>query len=178
MSRADDIAQAFYEDPDLRGSLTDDEADVLLKWASEQAARLDASGADDAAFQALADQLRKLVKQINRYAGEGLYTPPVEQAEALTVIAEQAEDIGLVTTPVFSAQAAPSDPMAALTGLLASFSPTEGTVPSPVKPTPEEVETTPPTTTEPIPPMPVESEPTEPASHPAPSDFDEDVHDF
>lgn len=125
MSRADDVVQAFYEDADLRDSLTDDEADVLLRWASEQAARLDASGADDAAFDDLASQLRQLVKRINRYAGEGLYTPPDAQAAALTAIAQGAQGIGLATAPAFSAQAAPADPMAALTGVLASFSPAE-----------------------------------------------------
>lgn len=146
MSRAENVAQAFYEDPDLRDSLTDDEAEVLLRWASEQAARLDASGADDAAFDELASQLRRLVKQINRYAGEGAYTPPDSQAAALSGIAANAEAVGLTVTPVFSAQVAPADPMAALTGLLSSLTPAPEAAPSepdapvesPISPTDED----------------------------------------
>jgi hypothetical protein len=142
VSRAENVAQAFYEDPDLRDSLTDDEAEVLLRWAAEQAARLDASGADEAAFDELTGQLRRLVKQINRYAGEGAYTPPDEQAADMTAIAESASAVGLNALPAFSAQAAPTDPMEALTGLLASLTPAsapESPAESPVPPeTPDE----------------------------------------
>lgn len=129
MSRADSLIEAFYEDPDLRDSLTDDEAEVLLRWASEQAARLDASGADDAAFDALATELRRLVKQINRYAGEGAYAPADAQAAALSGITAGAQAVGLNVMPTFSAQAA-ADPMGALTGLLASMTPAETPTPS------------------------------------------------
>lgn len=164
MSRADDIAQAFYEDPDLRGSLTDDEADVLLRWASEQAARLDASGADDAAFAELSGQLRRLVRQINDYAGDGLYTPPAEQAAALTAIAEGAQGIGLTAAPTFSAQAAPADPMTALTGLLNSLAPAAA----------------PAADNAPVEAQAVHAEPEAPEPEPpsAPPPFDEDFHDL
>lgn len=123
MSRVDSLVEAFYEDTDLRDALTDDEAEVLLRWAAEQAARLDASGADDAAFDALARELRRLTREINRFAGEGLYAPAEAQAEALTAIGQGAQAVGLAMLPSFSAQAAPADPMAALTGLLARFAP-------------------------------------------------------
>jgi hypothetical protein len=141
MTRADSLVQAFYEDPDLRDSLTDDEAEVLLRWAGEQAARLDASGADDAAFEALAAELRRLVKQINRYAGEGAYAPPEAQSAALSGIAAGAQAVGLNMIPTFSAQAAPADPMSALTGLLGSLTPAETLTPlaePPAPPTDEE----------------------------------------
>ena len=177
MSRADDLVQAFYEDPDLRDSLTDDEADVLLKWASEQASRLDAEGADDAAFDELAGQLRRLVKQINRYAGEGLYTPPDEQTSALAAIAERAGSIGLTAAPTFAAQAAPADPMAALTGVLASFSASEaapaGNVTAQAEPA-QDV-TVPPAPVEPAPPAAEAFESAQPA---VPYPFDEDLHDL
>ena len=140
MTRAGDVVQAFYEDPDLRDSLTDDEADVLLRWAGDQAARLDAGGADDAAFDALAAELRRLVKQINRYAGEGAYAPPEAQSAALSGISAGAQAVGLTVTPTFSAQAAPADSMTALTGLLASLSP-EAPAPPPAEdpaPNPDE----------------------------------------
>ena len=177
MSRADDLVQAFYEDPDLRDSLTDDEADVLLKWASEQASRLDAEGADDAAFDELAGQLRRLVKQINRYAGEGLYTPPDEQTSALAAIAERAGNIGLTAAPTFAAQAAPGDPMAALTGVLASFSASEaapaGNVTAQAEPARDV--TVPPASTETAPVAPEPVEPAQPSASPV---FDEDFHDL
>ena len=142
MTRADLLVQAFYEDPDLRDSLTDDEAEVLLRWASEQAARLDASGADDAAFDVLAAELRRLVKQINRYAGEGAYAPPDAQSAALSNISAGAQAVGLNMMPTFSAQAAPTDPMSALTGLLASMAPAPDA--APVEPPAPPVEAPPP----------------------------------
>jgi len=123
VSRADALIQAFYEDADLRDALTDDEAEVLLRWAAGQAARLDAGGAEDAAFDALARELRRLIREINRFAGEGLYAPHEAQAEALTAIGQGAQAVGLSMLPSFSAQAAPADPMAALTGLLARLTP-------------------------------------------------------
>jgi len=177
MSRADDIVQAFYEDPDLRDSLTDDEAEVLLKWAAEQANRLDAGGADDAAFEELAGQLRRLVKQINRYAGEGLYTPPDEQAVALTAIAERAGSIGLTAAPSFSAQAATADPMAALTGVLASFSASVGKA---EVSTAVQAETTLPAAVSDAPPEPAPTAfmPTESAGPSELPAYDEDLHDL
>lgn len=123
MSRADDLVQALYEDPDLRDALTDDEADVLLRWAGEQAARIDASAADDAAFEAQANALRRMVKQMNRYAGESSYAPPDAQASALSAVTEQAAAVGLAATPVFEAQAADADPLTLLNILIARLTP-------------------------------------------------------
>ncbi|HYO87220.1 MAG TPA: hypothetical protein VER79_01160 [Candidatus Limnocylindrales bacterium] len=123
MSRAEAVVEAFYEDPGLRGSLTDDEADVLLRWASAQAERLDATGADDAAFEALTSHLRQLIERLNWTAGEGSYATSEARTAALSAIAANAQVVGLNFTPSFSAQAAPADPMDALTGLLASLEP-------------------------------------------------------
>ncbi|MBL8146339.1 MAG: hypothetical protein JNL34_08135, partial [Anaerolineae bacterium] len=150
---------------------------VLLKWASEQAGRLDAEGADDAAFDELAGQLRRLVKQINRYAGEGLYTPPDEQASALMAIAERAGSIGLTTAPTFSAQAAPADPMAALAGVLASFAPTEAAPPGPAIDLPETGQSVA-ATSAPVESAPSAPEPVEPAQPSVTPVFHEDFHDL
>lgn len=131
MSRADSVIESFYEDANLRGSLTDDEADVLFQWAAQQAERLDASGADDAAFDALTDHLRQLVERINWTAGEGSYAAPEERAAALTTIAADAQAVGLSFAPPFSAQAVPAEPMEALHGLLTSLEPTSAPLPTP-----------------------------------------------
>lgn len=178
MSRAGDLVQAFYEDANLRDSLTDDEAEVLLKWAAGQANRLDAEGADDAAFDELAGQLRRLVKQINHYAGEGLYTPPDEQAPALAAIAENAQKIGLTAAPAFQAQAAPADPMAALTGILASFSASETAPAESVAAQAEPAEAPATAQAESVPPVWAEPAATETAQPPAPPVYDEDLYDL
>lgn len=138
MSRADSVIESFYEDANLRGSLTDDEADVLFQWAAAQAGRLDASGADDAAFEALTDRLRQLIERINWTAGEGSYAAPEDRAAALNSITADAQAVGLSFVPPFSAQAVPAEPMEALHGLLASLEPA-----SPPPPAPEEIETPP-----------------------------------
>jgi hypothetical protein len=121
VSRAQQVVESFYEDAGLRGSLTDDEAEVLLRWAAAQAERLDAGGADDAAFEALTARLHHLVERINWTAGEGIYATPEARANALNAIAADAQAVGLTFVPSFSAQAAPADPMEALQGLLASL---------------------------------------------------------
>jgi hypothetical protein len=70
MSRAEDAVQRIYESADVRDELTDDEAEPLLKWAEAELTRLDASGADDATFDAKVVTLMDLLKQMNRYAGK------------------------------------------------------------------------------------------------------------
>jgi hypothetical protein len=131
MSRAQQVMASFYEDAGLRGSLTDDEAEVLLRWAAAQAERIDVGGADDAAFEALAGRLHQLVERINWTAGEGIYSTPEARANALNAIAADAQAVGLTFVPSFSAQAAPADPMEALQGLLASLEAEPAPAPDP-----------------------------------------------
>lgn len=167
MSRAQAVIEAFYEDPGLRDALTDDEADVLLNWAAAQAERLDASGADDAAFEELTGRLRQLVKQLNWSAGEGSYATPEARAAALSSIAADAQAVGLNFTPSFSAQAAPADPMDALNGLLASLEPPSSPG-APAESTPSE---------SPPPSSPATNAESAPSAFPLPAD-DEEFHDL
>lgn len=124
MSRAEDILQAIYEDPDLRDNLTDDEAEVMLKWAETELARLDAEQADETAFEEAADQLRRLLKGINQWIGHK-GDPPEEQAAMIEKIGAAAAGIGrTLAAPaetLASAQAAP-DEMAMLQSILARLS--------------------------------------------------------
>lgn len=122
MSRAESVLQAIYEDPDLRDNLTDDEAEVMIKWAETELTRLDAERADDTAFEEAADQLRRLLKGINRWIGHK-GDPPEEQAAMMAKIGDAAAGIGrTLAAPTFtSAQAAP-DEMAMLQSILSQLS--------------------------------------------------------
>jgi hypothetical protein len=130
MSRAESVLEAIYEDPDLRDNLTDDEAGVMIKWAEAELARLDAEQADDAAFEEAAEQLRRLLKGINRWIGHK-GDPPEAQAAMMEKIGAAASGIGrALAAPVEtlgSAQSAP-DEMAMLQSILSRLS--EGDVPA------------------------------------------------
>lgn len=72
MSRAENAVMRLYEDASLRGDLTDEPADRLLKWAEDKLIALDETADDDAAFEAGAEAILASIKQVNRKVGETL----------------------------------------------------------------------------------------------------------
>jgi hypothetical protein len=60
--------ERLYESPALREDLEDREAEVLLKWAETQVARLAAQDTPD--FEQQCRFLRQMVKGINRFVGQ------------------------------------------------------------------------------------------------------------
>jgi hypothetical protein len=124
-ARVEAAIQRLYEDPDLRDELTDDEAQALLRWAEAELNKVDASSADEVAFEAAVDTLGSLIKSINRFIGRRGYATPDEQAAAFAKIAAHAQALGYplpadAFTPSFEAQAA-GDNIAALQALLSQI---------------------------------------------------------
>lgn len=123
-ARVEAAIQSFYENPDLRDELTDDEAGHLLKWAEAELSKVDARHADDAEFEEAAGTLGSLIKSINRFIGRRGYATPDEQAAAFAKIAAHAQALGypLPATfePTFEAQAA-TDNVTALQTLLSQI---------------------------------------------------------
>ena len=124
-SRVEAAIQSFYEDADLRGELTDDEANVLLRWAETELSKVDAASADDAAFEAATDTLSSLIKSINRFIGRRGYSTPEEQAAGFAKISAHAKALGYplpadAFTASFDAQAA-ADNITALQALLSDI---------------------------------------------------------
>jgi hypothetical protein len=124
-ARAENAIQQLYEDPGLRDELSDDEVPTMLQWAEGAVAKLDARSADDAAFDAGFDALRKLLTSINRYIGRRAYSTPDEQVVEMDRIAERAGMLGYSmpfeqASTLFQAQGA-EDNITALAALLAKI---------------------------------------------------------
>ena len=140
-ARAEAAVQALYEDADLRDELTDEEAQPLYHWAEAQIAQLDASAADDAAFETSADALRRLLKTVNRFVGRRGYATPEEQAEVFAKIAEPAQALGFSMPPeqpaTFVQAQAAVDNQTALKTLLDQLSGGAAAAPAEAAPAPE-----------------------------------------
>lgn len=118
MSRAENALMRLYEDADLRGELTDDEADQMLKWAEGELTRLDASGVDDAAFEAQVETLLNMLKKINRFAGrQGQFSAQAND-QAPANIAALAAELGHPASAEQVAAAGTGDPSGTLTALI------------------------------------------------------------
>lgn len=107
MSQAERAKQQLYADAGVRDELTDDEADVLLKWAEGQIDAMAAKGLDDAAFDEAFAHLNHVVTNINRYTGKREYASPQELQGFLDKLAVEAQALGSpVTAEQLSAPAA------------------------------------------------------------------------
>jgi hypothetical protein len=117
MSRVEAALMRLYEHADLRDELTDDEAEKLFRWAEAELTRLDAASPDDAAFEARADTLMKLLKQMNRYAGRQGQLAAQGATEAPGRIAALASELGHTSDAAHIADAATGDPTSTIEAL-------------------------------------------------------------
>jgi hypothetical protein len=97
--QADRAKQQIYEDTSTRDELTDDEANILLKWGEGQIDSLAAQNLDDAAFEEAYDHLRRVVMNINRFTGKRAYAPPEELTNTLNQLATEAGALGANVSP-------------------------------------------------------------------------------
>ncbi len=179
-ARVEAAIERLYEDSDLRDELTDDEAQHLLRWAEAELSKVDASSADETAFETAVDTLGSLIKSINRFIGRRSYSTPDEQAAAFAKIADHAQSLGYplpadAFTASFEAQAA-ADNVAALQALLSQIE-TSAAPAAQAAPAPSAPETPP---APPAPPAPAQppafssaeppAEAEEPAAPPPPPD--------
>lgn len=129
MSRVENALQAIYEDPGLRDELQDAEAEKLLKWAEAELTRLDASGADDAAFDEKMSELRRLLKGMNRLVGRRDQIGAQASDDALDKLAANANALGYALTPdhlaAFAREGASLDGISAVERLTTLISQTE-----------------------------------------------------
>ena len=140
MTRVQNAIQRIYEDADLRDELTDEEAAQMLKWAESELSRLDAAGADDAAFEAKLDTLLSLLKKMNRFAGrQGQLSAQADAQsndQATGNIAALAAELGHSADAAQVAAAGTGDPSSTLTGLIGLLSGASTALVTPVSPTP------------------------------------------
>jgi hypothetical protein len=139
MTRVQNAIQRIYEDADLRDELTDDEAAQMLKWAEGELSRLDASGAEDAAFEAKLDALLSLLRKMNRFAGrQGQLSAQADAQsndQATGSIAALASELGHPADAAQVAAAGTGDPSGTITALIALLSSASTTQVTPVSPT-------------------------------------------
>jgi hypothetical protein len=95
MSQAERATEQLYENTDVREDLTDDEAQVLLKWGEARIAKLAEQGMDDTQFDEVFDNLLKIMSRINRLVGRRDFSTPEEQQEWMDKIAESAGAMGV-----------------------------------------------------------------------------------
>lgn len=127
--------QSLYEEADVRDELTDDEAQALFQWAEEQVNRLANQELDDAAFETALTHLKRLIRNMNRFAARLPDLNAEDQQAMLAKMRVSASAIGLTALGAFSAQAAalPADPYdvaANLRALIATFKPAAPDIPA------------------------------------------------
>ena len=126
-AQGEKAVQRLYENANLRGELTDDEAEVLLGWGETKANELAAKNLDDEAFEAQFHQLSTLIGQINQFVGKREGMPAEAQQEALGKIAAAAGTMEHPITPVeleaFANQHPALDNVQALQALTALIKP-------------------------------------------------------
>jgi paraquat-inducible protein B len=131
--QAERALQQLYEDVSTRDELSDEEADVLLRWGEAQINKLADANMDDSQFDEAFANLTRMMTRMNRFAARRAEQAPDEQQETLNKIVESASAAGVpvVSTPTEtpSAQAVPSV-MANLQALLAMFTPQSDESPS------------------------------------------------
>ena len=93
--QAERALQSLYEESGARDELTDDEAEILLKWAETQIQRLAHQNMDDERFDEAYSQVVKLLTRMNRFAARRVDLPPEDQKTSLDRIAESASAVGL-----------------------------------------------------------------------------------
>ena len=112
MSNADDALQRLYEDTSWREDLIDSEANALLQWAESKliAPSAHAASESDAIdFAARVDEIRHIMRQIDKFVARRDHMPPDEQQLALDDMAAIMQVTPLTITDLdkrgFSAQA-------------------------------------------------------------------------
>jgi methionyl-tRNA synthetase len=129
--------QLLYEDVSTRDELSDEEADVLLRWGETQIEKLASANMDDARFDEAVANLMRMMKRMNRFAARRAEQAPDEQQESLNKIVESANAAGLPVTgqldETASAQALP-DIMANLKALIGMFSQDQAPAPTDIVP--------------------------------------------
>lgn len=91
----DNALSQFYEDESLTDALTDQPADILLKWGETQIQFLAQQARDEDEFDNHCTSLRKLIRNVSRYVAEHHHMEPEEQQESLNRISGFAQAIGL-----------------------------------------------------------------------------------
>ncbi len=99
IAQADYAITRLYEDESLRGELTDDEANLLLKWGEAQCQAVAAQELSDPAFEAWAAAFKRLLVSLNRFIGKRETLAPQEQQAVLSGIGAVAEAAGYEIAP-------------------------------------------------------------------------------
>lgn len=115
--------QRLYEVSSLTDELMDDDAQILLSWASIQLPKLTVISATIEDVERTAKGLRKLVRSMNRYAGQIQNMSIDEQQEKLERIYTSASELNYpvqsTPMPILLAQFRDSNTHDALTLLIA-----------------------------------------------------------
>ena len=98
MSKLDSAVQYLYEDISLREELTDDEAEVLLKWAEDKVTQLDNEIDDEEAFDEQFKQLRRMMKRMNKFIGKRSTSDLQEQQKLAAKFLDSAAELGITVT--------------------------------------------------------------------------------
>lgn len=129
MANAERAIEALYEDAAVRDSLQDAEADTLLRWGEDQILRLAEQTDDEAAFDALLDRLRGLLKGVNRFVGERGQMDTDAKTAQLDKLLATGQTLGAPPAAAASSLAqafAGGDDATTLQSLLALLTPVDG----------------------------------------------------
>jgi hypothetical protein len=143
--RIQSAMERIMMDESVTEELADDEAKVLLGWGEQQVTRLADQIADEEAFKEASNQLRKLMRRVNRFVGLRGDMDAEEQREKLERIVTAAQELGFGIVPemaaVFLQGAPPADNVEAVRQLtdLIAVDPTDDTT-DPATDTPSDVE--------------------------------------
>ncbi|MBZ0296939.1 MAG: hypothetical protein K8L99_30540 [Anaerolineae bacterium] len=100
--------QQLYQETSVRDELIDEEAEILLKWGTDQVSRLAAQDLDDAAFDEQYSELIRLLTRMSRFAARRMNLSPDEAQTSMERIDASAQSVGLQPGG-FLAQTAPED---------------------------------------------------------------------
>jgi hypothetical protein len=89
----------LYEDESLADTLRDPAATDLLRWGAGRLQTIAERYPKETEFAETFKKLRQIMKRVNRLVGERQHSPPEDQAEILSNIAEGAYELGW-TPPV------------------------------------------------------------------------------
>lgn len=95
MSKLENAVQRLYEDISLREELTDNEAEVLLKWAEGKVVQLDDEIADEETFDEQFKQLRRMMKRMNKFIGNRGDDDLEKQQQMVLKFLDSAAELGI-----------------------------------------------------------------------------------
>jgi hypothetical protein len=93
MRKLDRALERMYGELGLTDELTDDEAEILLRWGENAVTQLDAATDDEETFDAQFKQVRRLMKRVNRFVGAHADYDPAEAQEKLAKLRENAAEL-------------------------------------------------------------------------------------